>query len=110
MAVLAACLGLAGCTTARQTFGPDGRAAYNITCNGGWNSWGSCYEKAGEVCGGSGYDVLNQAGQSRPFVVATQYGVTAGTAEHRGLVVSCRSPSGAPAIPAAGAPLPLKGG
>lgn len=58
---------LAGCTMSRQITAADGRAAHRITCNGGANSMGSCFEKAGDICGASGYDVLNQDGSSTPF-------------------------------------------
>lgn len=76
--LLIALLPLAGCATSSQTFGPDGKAAYTINCPGGANSWGSCYEKAGSLCGKSGYEVVAQNGSVTPFGVASGYANAAG--------------------------------
>lgn len=51
---------LSGCVSASRTTGPDGGSALNISCNGGMNSMGSCYEKAAEICGRGGYEVIDK--------------------------------------------------
>ncbi|WP_421446483.1 hypothetical protein [Agrobacterium tumefaciens] len=87
-AVLAA--GLFGCVNAKKITGPDGREAYSITCNGSARSFGDCMEKAGEICGAKGYDVVDRSGNSTGFVTANQ-GIMSGAAGYsRNLLVSCK--------------------
>lgn len=52
----------AGCTTVKPTYLPDGRQGHAVSCPGTARNWGHCHEKAGEVCGARGYDVLSQDG------------------------------------------------
>jgi predicted alpha/beta hydrolase len=58
--LLAVCL--TGCATASKTFTADGKEGYNINCSGSALNWGMCYEKAGELCGAKGYEVLEKSG------------------------------------------------
>jgi hypothetical protein len=60
----------------------------SIDCGGGYTSWGSCYEKAGELCGAAGYDVMNQAGDSGAWA-ARGYGSTTQT---RNMLIACKRP------------------
>jgi hypothetical protein len=55
---------LAGCADAHPTYAPDGRRAAVVKCGGWARDWGMCYQKAGELCGARGYDVLNKSGES----------------------------------------------
>ena len=99
--LLIALLPLAGCATSSQTFGPTGKPAHSIGCNGGANSWGTCYEKAGSLCGAAGYDVIAQNGQTTPFAMANGYANAsggsfsgfAGGLVSRNLLVQCRTPT-----------------
>lgn len=50
---------------APQTHLPDGRRGYAIQCAG---SMSGCYEKAGELCQGQGYEVATQQ-QSRKSAI-----------------------------------------
>lgn len=96
-----AALALAGCATSSATYGPNGKQAHSISCNGGANSWGTCYEKAGDLCGTSGYDVIAQNGTITPFGMANGYagaggasftGVSAGLVS-RNMLVQCKAPA-----------------
>lgn len=63
------CFGiLTGCASASPTYAPDGRQAYSLNCSGAARNWGMCYQKAGEICQGSGYDVLHQNGEQGVMV------------------------------------------
>ena len=53
---------LSGCVWVKPITGPDGTQVYSIECNGAIYSMADCFEKAGEMCGSSGYHVIN-AGQ-----------------------------------------------
>lgn len=100
MRVAAVCFGLvlSACATSSTTFGPNGKQAHSISCPGAANSWGTCYEKAGSICGSSGYDVVVQNGSLTPFGMANGYANATGgsiTAFRGGLVtrnmlVQCR--------------------
>jgi hypothetical protein len=71
--LLIAAIALTGCATSTKTFGPNGKEAHSINCNGAANSMGTCLEKAGEICGTSGYDILMQNGSATPFGMANGY-------------------------------------
>ena len=51
---------LAGCAIEPVKFsGPNGRAAYAMTCSGPGRTIEACYQKAGDMCP-SGYDIVSQ--------------------------------------------------
>jgi len=55
-------LPLAGCATSRDVRLADGWLAHVVSCGGPLLNMGHCREKAGELCGGRGYRVVNQVG------------------------------------------------
>jgi hypothetical protein len=49
---------LAGCgATVNKTYLPNGEQGYAIDCSGAGAQLIDCYEKAGNVCGSSGYEI-----------------------------------------------------
>jgi uncharacterized lipoprotein len=52
---------LSGCASSKATYGPDGRATHSINCSGTARTWGMCEEKAGELCGTRGYDIISRS-------------------------------------------------
>jgi hypothetical protein len=86
LAVLAVVSALVGCATASKTYTPDGRQGYVIDCSGQALNWGKCYEKAGDLCGNTGYDILTQTGD-QGATVAGIYGASVIT---RNLIVACK--------------------
>jgi hypothetical protein len=82
-------LPLAGCISASPTILPDGTRGYAIRCNGTARDIQDCYMRAGEMCPG-GYDVVNAASESRPFVVASPSGLIGGAGQNRSILVGCR--------------------
>jgi hypothetical protein len=85
--VLAVVSALVGCATASQTYTPDGRQGYVIDCSGQALTWGKCYEKAGDLCGSTGYEILSQTGD-QGISVAGVFGASVIT---RSLVIACKS-------------------
>lgn len=81
---------LAGCATSKQTYTADGRIGYSIDCSGGFATWGSCYEKAGGLCGAKGYEVLEKIGEKDARVAGSAYGFGGGTVHTRNMIVRCR--------------------
>jgi hypothetical protein len=51
---------MAACATASKTYTADGRAGYDIHCNGAVLTWAAYAAKAGEMCETHGYDVLEK--------------------------------------------------
>lgn len=93
---------LTGCATVRESYGPDGRKAYSLNCSGTARGWDKCFSAAGELCGASGYDVLDRNSES---MVAGSYGSSAnvnsmggsassggfiGKTNERTMLVSCK--------------------
>ena len=64
-------LTLAGSATSKEIYLADGSKGYSISCDGNMQNFGSCLEKAGELCGARGYAVVNQQGDAIPFSAAT---------------------------------------
>ena len=86
LTMLALALLLAGCATAKPTYGPDGRPAYAVECSGSALSWGLCYEKAGSICGKSGYSVVSKSGDKG--MIATPSILT--TTVSRSMLIECK--------------------
>jgi len=58
--VLLAMLG--ACTTAKEIYLPNGSKGHDIRCDGFGNRMENCFQKAGEICGSKGYDMVNPQG------------------------------------------------
>lgn len=87
----AAALALTGCAVSSQTYGPDGRAAHAINCSGSALTWSSCLAKAGDICGASGYSILDRVGEGYSMVGAGGGGLFGGSSYNRSMVVSCKT-------------------
>ena len=74
-----------------ETYLPDGSRGHSITCSGTGTSWGTCYEKAGEVCGANGYDVIAGGSDQTTVVAGNQYGLYGGSSANRSMLVKCKS-------------------
>lgn len=88
--LLSALVLLGGCASARQTYTADGSTGHSIDCSGTARNWGMCFEKAGEICGTRGYEVLNRSGDQGAVATANQYGGFAGSVISRTLIIQCK--------------------
>ena len=50
-------------------------------------NWGMCYEKAGELCGTKGYEVLEKSGDTGAMVTAGQFGLFGGSVINRSMII-----------------------
>lgn len=66
---------------------PDGSKGHSINCSGAARNWGMCYEKAGEICGAKGYEVI--AGGSDQGVLVS--GNLGGSVISRSMLVKCKN-------------------
>lgn len=87
---LATIIVLSGCASASKTYGPDGKEAYSINCSGLARTWGMCYEKAGDLCGTKGYDVIGQGSDRGAVVSVNPTGGFGGSTISRSLMVKCK--------------------
>lgn len=62
-------LAIGGCAISKDTYLPDGTLGHSISCDGAAVGINVCFEKAGEICGSRGYDLLNREGQVIPMAV-----------------------------------------
>ena len=51
------------CATSKEVYTADGTRGYSINCSGSMLNRDSCYERAGEKCSTSGYEVLEKTGE-----------------------------------------------
>jgi hypothetical protein len=70
---------LVGCASSAKTYGPDGRELYILNCSGWARSWSMCLERAGELCGARGYDVLERTGGHGGHMISGARGQSAWT-------------------------------
>jgi len=81
---------LFGCATASKIYTPDGKVGYNITCSGSALNWGMCYEKAGDICGSKGYEVLSKSGDKGTILSGNQFGLYGGSVINRSMIIQCK--------------------
>ena len=96
--ILLAAVVLAGCTTSREIIGPDGAKLFSINCNGTARDISYCYEKAGELCGAAGYEVINTDGSSSPMLIANRmpggaFNMTGVSIVTRNVMARCKAPT-----------------
>jgi hypothetical protein len=86
LALLVALFVLTACASSRQIYTNDGSVGHAINCSGTIRDWSMCYEKAGELCQSSGYEIISR-NESTGYVVSDFY---TGTTYGRQLVIQCR--------------------
>ncbi len=80
---------VSACATSKKTYTPDGRQGYSINCSGSALNWGMCYEKAGDLCGAKGYEVLQKSGDTGAMVTAGQHGLFGSSVINRSMIIRC---------------------
>ena len=79
-----------GCATASKAFTSNGQEGYVINCSGSALNWGMCYEKAGNLCGSKGYEVLEKSGDTGAMLIAGQHGLFGGSVINRSMIMKCK--------------------
>lgn len=87
---LSAVVALAGCASSSKTYTADGREGYSLDCSGTARNWGMCLEKAGDICGTRGYDVLERSGDQGAMVGSSQYWMYGSTTRTRNMLIACK--------------------
>lgn len=86
------CAGLfIGCARASHTYTADGQEGFCIDCSGTALTWGDCYKKAGEICQGSGYEILEKVGDNSSMISGSpQFGLFGGNITTRSMIIKCK--------------------
>ena len=84
---------ITACATSQEVYTSDGQRGHSINCSGSALNWGMCYEKAGNLCGEKGYEVLEKSGDTGTVVSGNAYGVYGGSVINRSLIVKCKNDS-----------------
>ncbi len=80
---------LVGCASQGpvEVYTSDGKRGYGIDCSSEPN-WESCHQRAAEICGTRGYDVMEKIGDSPSLVLGNRSNAAAG---ERGFIIRCKS-------------------
>lgn len=78
---------LGGCVTVTPLITPSGAQGFSVNCSD-MNDIGECYKKAGELCGTTGYEVIDRHNAQDSFW----------SESNQTLVIRCKQP-GEPATP-----------
>lgn len=93
--LLIATILLNGCAISTPVYLADGSHGYKISCNGAASNFGTCIEKAGEICGSKGYTLFDRDGSAMPVGLANvnQYGASAqyGAMVSRYIMMKCKA-------------------
>ena len=81
---------IGSCATSSKTYLPSGEEGYSVTCSGTALTWGNCYQKAGELWGSRGYDVISRSDKQGAAVVANQHGLYGGSTIQRNMLIKCK--------------------
>lgn len=86
-------LGLGACAAQKAAYLPDGSKGFSINCSGPYLNWGACEQKAGQICGERGYDVVSKQGDQNAQATAAGGVFVAGANVQRTFLIRCKSPS-----------------
>ena len=89
-ATLTLCLSVTACATSRETYTASGEKGHSINCSGMALNWGMCYEKAGEICGEKGFDVIAGGADQGAVITGGQFGLFGGTVMNRSMIIKCK--------------------
>lgn len=84
---------IAGCANSSSVYLADGSQGHALDCSGTARSWNMCLEKAGELCGARGYQVMTRDGEFAPIAVASagggQFGAFGSASIYRNMTIRC---------------------
>lgn len=90
LGALLLCAAMAGCAVSNEIYTPDGKVGHNISCrlaiSGIALSWSDCYQKAGELCGAKGYEVIARGSDSGAIASPT----IATSTISRSMLIKCK--------------------
>jgi hypothetical protein len=81
-----------GCgAVASKTYLPSGEEGYTISCSANYQTWGHCYQKAGNLCRNRGYDIIMKSDDDKGAeVYASQHALYGSTTNKRSMIIKCK--------------------
>lgn len=80
----------AACASVYETHAPDGRKAYALNCSGMARGWDKCQSSAGNICGESGYDILDRSSEDMAAFGGNGSGFGGGKSNERSMLIACK--------------------
>ena len=80
---------LAACATSEEIDIAEGHRGYSIDCSADHLNWSLCYEKAGQICGEKGFDILDKTGGTGVVIAGVEYGVYGESGQNRSMIIKC---------------------
>jgi hypothetical protein len=82
---------LTACASSKEVDLAEGQRGYSIDCSGDDLNWSLCYEKAGQICGEKGFEILDKSCGTGMVVAGIEYGVYEGSGLDRSMIIKCRN-------------------
>ena len=82
---------LSACATSKEIDIAEGQRGYSIDCSAEHLDWSRCYEKAGQICGEKGFEILDKTGGTGMVVAGVEYGVYGEAGLNRSMTIKCRN-------------------
>ena len=86
------CAILASCATVHESYTADGNKAYTLNCSGTARGWDKCLTAAGDLCGKSGYRVLDRASEDGGAIGGSSSGFFGAHTQERSMMIECKAP------------------
>jgi hypothetical protein len=80
---------LAACVTSEEIDIAEGGRGYSIDCSADHLNWSLCYEKAGQICGEKGFEILDKTGDTGVVIAGVHYGVYGESDQNRSMIIKC---------------------
>jgi hypothetical protein len=92
----AACVGfgVTACSTSSTDLVhlPDGQSGFAVNCSGSGSgsSWAECYQRAGDACGASGYDIVSKDNDDGAAAGGGVSNIATANVKSRSMVIRCK--------------------
>jgi hypothetical protein len=87
-------LGVSACSTSSTDLVhlPDGQSGFTVNCSGSGSgsSWAECYQRAGDACGASGYDIVSKDNDDGAAAGGGVSNIATANVKSRSMVIRCK--------------------
>lgn len=82
---------LTACASSKEVDIAEGQRGYSIDCSGDKRNWSLCYQKAGQICGEKGFEIVDKTGGTGIVIAGIRYGVYGESGLNRSMIIKCRN-------------------
>lgn len=87
-------VGVTACSTSSTDLVhlPDGQSGFAVNCSGSGSgsSWAECYQRAGDACGASGYDIVSKDNDDGAAAGGGVSNIATANVKSRSMVIRCK--------------------